>query len=65
MVVSRSNNLVLFLLSFIKLFSTHLFQAIGRRFLKVSVKDAFFQRRWVRHITVARTTPVCYEYVIL
>jgi hypothetical protein len=49
----------------IRSFAPHLFQAVGKRFLKVSVKDALFQRRWVRHITSARTAPVLYEYVSL
>jgi hypothetical protein len=42
-----------------------LFRAVGRRFLKTSVKDAIFQHRWVRHITGAHTTPVLYEYLDL
>lgn len=31
----------------------------------MTVKDALYQRRWVRHITGARTAPVLYEYVLL
>lgn len=46
-------------------FAPHLFSAIGRRFLGVSVKDALFQQRWVHHITGARTAPVLCEYVEL
>jgi hypothetical protein len=49
----------------IRTFVPHLFRAVGKRFHKVTVKDALFQRRWVRHITGARTVPVIYEYVIL
>jgi hypothetical protein len=49
----------------IRSFVPHLFRAIGTRFLKVAVKDALYQRRWVRHITGARTAPVLYEYVLL
>lgn len=49
----------------IKFFAPHLFRAIGRRFLNVSVKDAIFQHRWVRHITGSHTAPVLYEYVEL
>jgi hypothetical protein len=49
----------------IRSFAPDLFQAVGKRFLKVSVKDALFQRRWVRHITGARTALVLYEYVSL
>jgi hypothetical protein len=39
----------------IRTFVPHLFRAVGKRFHKVTVKDALFQRRWVRHITGART----------
>jgi hypothetical protein len=49
----------------IKSFAPHLFRAISRRFLNVSVKDAIFQHRWVRHITGVHTALVLYEYVEL
>jgi hypothetical protein len=49
----------------IKSFAPHLFRAFERRFLKVSVKEALHQRRWVRHINGAHTAPVLYEYVDL
>ena len=49
----------------IKAFAPHLFRAVGKRFLKTSVKDAIFQHRWVRHISGAHTVPVLYEYLDL
>jgi hypothetical protein len=44
-------------------FAPHLFLAIGRRFLKVFVKEALSGRRWVRHITGAHIVPVLCEYI--
>jgi len=41
-------------------FAPHLFRAIGRRFLLVSIKDALSGRRWVGHITGAHTASVLY-----
>ena len=49
----------------IKAFAPHLFRAVGKRFLKTSVKDAIFQHRWVRHISRAHTATVMYEYLDL
>jgi hypothetical protein len=49
----------------IRTFVPHLFWDISKRFHKVTVKDALFQHRWVRHITRARTVPMIYEYVVL
>jgi hypothetical protein len=49
----------------IKAFAPHLFQAVGKRFLKTSVKDAIFQHKWVCHIFGALTVPVLYEYLDL
>ena len=46
-------------------FAPHLFRAVGRRFLLVSVKDALSGHHWVRHISRAHTAPVLYEYVDL
>jgi len=46
-------------------FAPHLFRAIGRRFLKVSVKEALSGRHWVCHINGAHTAPVLCVYVEL
>lgn len=40
-------------------FAPHLFRAIGRRFLLVSVKEALPSHRWVRHISGAHTAARC------
>jgi hypothetical protein len=39
-------------------FAPNLFRAIDRRFHGRTVKDALFQRRWVRDIAGALTAPV-------
>ena len=41
-------------------FAPHLLQAIGRCFLKVSVKESLSGCHWVRHITGVHTAPVLY-----
>jgi hypothetical protein len=46
-------------------FAPHLFRAISRRFVKVSVKEALSGRCWVCHITGAHTAPVLCEYIDL
>jgi hypothetical protein len=43
----------------------NLFKAVGRRHLGRTVKDALFNRRWVRDITGARTAAVLLEYAHL